>query len=531
MGQAGHQIHAPLIIPMLARCLSASLLGFDAIPVTVEVDLAPGLPGLQLVGLPDTAIQESRERVRAALRNSGFRGPLVRVVVNLAPADLRKEGPAFDLPIALALLVASGQLDAPVLSGLWCAGELGLDGSIRPCRGILAIACQAAQQEARALAVSADDAAEASLASGLLVHSAATLRELVERLRNGQSGAPQRCRPLGEDAIEQAAPAAQATNSLLSLPGQDLARQGLAIAAAGGHHLLLVGPPGCGKTVLAHQLPSLLPPLNREEALEITRLHSIAGLIRGKGQLIRQRPFRSPHHSTTAAALLGGGANPRPGELSLAHGGVLFLDELTEFPRSVLDQLRQPLEEGVISLNRAKISCRFPTRVTLVAAANPCACGWAGDRRCICSELKRRRYWGRLSGPLLDRLDLQLKLEPAEPDSLRRSMAEESHRQDPTFSAAKINCARVRMRQRNPDGLTNRELSAEGLQRHGRFKAETISHWEDVLRARRLSMRSGLRLLRVARTVADLRTSDQVTMEHLASALCFRSFDVAEPWS
>ena len=531
MGQAGHQIHAPLINPMLARCLSASLLGFDAIPVTVEVDLAPGLPGLQLVGLPDTAIQESRERVRAALRNSGFRGPLVRVVVNLAPADLRKEGPAFDLPIALALLVASGQLDAPVLNGLWCAGELGLDGSIRPCRGILAIACEAAEQKASALAVSADDAAEASLVKGLAIRSATTLRELVEGLRSGRNEAPQGCRQSGQEANRQSDPAAAPTNQILRLPGQDLARQGLAIAAAGGHHLLLVGPPGCGKTVLAHQLPSLLPPLDREEALEITRLHSIAGRMRGKGQLIRQRPFRSPHHSATAAALLGGGANPRPGELSLAHGGVLFLDELTEFPRSVLDQLRQPLEEGVIWLSRARLSCRFPSQVTLVAAANPCPCGWSGDRRCICSELKRRRYWGRLSGPLLDRLDLQLKLEPAEPDSLRQSMAEDSPQQDPTFSAASIHRARVRMRQRNPDSVTNRELSAEALQRHGRFGAETICHWEDVIRARRLSMRSGLRLLRVARTVADLHANEQVTLEHLASALCFRAFDVAEPWT
>ena len=516
---------------MLARCLSASLLGFDAIPVTVEVDLAPGLPGLQLVGLPDTAIQESRERVRAALRNSGFRGPLVRVVVNLAPADLRKEGPAFDLPIALALLVASGQLDAPVLKGLWCAGELGLDGSIRPCRGILAIACQAAEQQARALAVSADDAAEALLVKGLVVHSAATLRELVERLRRGETGARHSRRQSGEGSLQQAAPAPGSPNQILRLPGQELARQGLAIAAAGGHHLLLVGPPGCGKTVLANQLPSLLPPLDQDEALEITRLHSIAGRIHGKGQLIRQRPFRSPHHSTTSAALLGGGAHPRPGELSLAHGGVLFLDELTEFSRSVLDQLRQPLEEGVIGLSRARLSCRFPCRVTLVAAANPCPCGWSGDQRCLCSELKRRRYWGRLSGPLIDRLDLQLKLKPSEPGNMRQRLTEAPHEPEPTFSAASIHRARVLMCQRNPKSLTNRELSAESLERHGRFKSETISHWEQVVRTRRLSMRSGLCLLRVARTVADLQANEHVSVDNLVSALCFRSFDVAEPWN
>jgi len=278
-------------------------------------------------------------------------------------------------------------------------------------------------------------------------------------------------------------------------------------------------------------MPALLPPLEWDEALEITRLHSIAGLNRGKGELIRGRPFRSPHHSSTAAALLGGGANPRPGELSLAHGGVLFLDELTEFPRAVLDQLRQPLEEGVIWLSRAKISCRFPSRVTLVAAANPCPCGWSGNQRCICSELQRRRYWGRLSGPLLDRLDLQLKLEASEPSSLRRPLAEHSPDQDSSCNAASVHRARVRMRQRNPHGLTNRELSADALQRHGRFRAETLSRWEDVLRARRLSIRSGLCLLRVARTVADLQASEQVSVENLVSALRFRSFDVPEPWS
>ncbi len=315
---------------MLARCLSASLLGFDAIPVTVEVDLAPGLPGLQLVGLPDAAIQESRERVRAALRNSGFRGPLVRVIVNLAPADLRKEGPSFDLPIALALLVASGQLDAPVLKGLWCAGELGLDGSIRPCRGILAIACRAAQHQARALVVASDDAAEACLVEGLSVYSANTLSELVEDLKAGRSHAASQASMLAPPTARAPASSNSPSNNtpLVKLPGQRLARQGLALAAAGGHHLLLIGPPGCGKTRLAHQLPSLLPPLEKPESLEITRLHSIAGLTRGHGELIRVRPFRNPHHTATSAALLGGGTHPRPGELSLAHGGVLFLDEL-----------------------------------------------------------------------------------------------------------------------------------------------------------------------------------------------------------
>ena len=391
---------------MLARCLSASLQGLEARPVVVEVDLAPGLPGVQLVGLPDKAIQESRERVRSALRNSGFRGPLVRVVINLAPADLRKEGPSFDLPIALALLVASGQLARPQLEGLWCAGELGLDGSLRPCRGVIALAAKAQQHKAQALVVPPENAQEASLIEGLTIRTAANLRTLVEQLKGE--------RPWPATGSSSTRSSTQPTKPA-SWPCLDssLASRALALSAAGGHHLLLVGPPGCGKTRLAHQLPRLLPALSRKEALSITRIHSVAGQLHGIEHLQQQRPFRSPHHSCSAAALLGGGRSPRPGEVSLAHGGVLFLDELAEFPRAVLDQLRQPLEDGAVQISRSQQSTVFPALVTLVAATNPCPCGWHGDRDhgCSCSISQRERYCQRLSGPLLDRLDLQLRLE------------------------------------------------------------------------------------------------------------------------
>ena len=389
---------------MLARCLSASLQGLEARPVVVEVDLAPGLPGVQLVGLSDKAIQESRERVRSALRNSGFRGPLVRVVINLAPADLRKEGPSFDLPIALAL------------------------------------------------------------------------------------------------------------------------------SAAGGHQLLLVGPPGCGKTRLAHQLPRLLPALSRKEALSITRIHSVAGQLHGIDQLQQQRPFRSPHHSCSAAALLGGGRSPRPGEVSLAHGGVLFLDELAEFPRAVLDQLRQPLEDGAVQISRSQQSTVLPALVTLVAATNPCPCGWHGDRDhgCRCSISQRQRYWQRLSGPLLDRLDLQLRLE-------RRSakeMAAVLKQPSPTQAAAswctpaQIERARQRMQRRNPGGDSNGRLSAAALRQTGAIEAAALELWEQLINQRGLSTRSSLQLLRVARTIADLNDRASVDRNAMAEASCFRCTDL-----
>ena len=505
---------------MLARLESAAVYGVEAHPVHIEVDVGLGLPFFRMVGLPDASVRESRDRVRAAIRNSGFVFPVHRITINLAPADVRKAGSSFDLPIALGILAAEGVLTSRDLEHVVLVGELSLDGTIHGARGILPIAAAARRRGAGALLLPAQNAAEAAVVSGLRLLPVRTLGEAVAILNLPSAewpdahieGRPTRTRP-DESPLD-----------LADLRGQAFARRALEVAAAGGHNLLMIGPPGAGKTMLARRLPGILPPLSFDEALECTAIHSVAGTLAGGGGLLLERPFRAPHHTISDVALVGGGALPRPGEISLAHHGVLFLDEMPEFSRHVLDVLRQPLEEGRITIARAARTVGFPARFVLVAAMNPCPCGYRGDakRACRCTPQQIASYRGRLSGPLLDRIDLIVYVEPVAIDDLIR----EDRGEPSELVRSRVLAARSRQLKRpGRSGCLNAIL-------HGRAFERTCALAESSQRllarsAERLhlSARGFHRVVKVARTIADLGDEATIAPDHLAEALQYRMIE------
>ncbi len=498
---------------MSVQSTSGAVLGVEGIPVRVEVDILRRLPSVQIVGLAASSVRESAERVRSAVVAQGLQWPRMRVVINLAPADLRKEGTAFDLPIAVGVLAAAEELPPGCLDGRVFAGELSLSGALRPIRGALALALMAREEGCRELILPAGCASEAAIVPGLRVRAAEDLGGVLAHLR-GDQALPEPAIALPESATIH--------RDLSEVRGQLLARRALEIAAAGGHNLLMIGPPGCGKTMLAARVPTILPTMGFEESVEVTRIHSVAGLRPAGAGLMGARPFRAPHHSITSAGMLGS-ARLRPGEASLAHHGVLFLDELPEFQRSVLELLRGPLEDRAVTIARAMGTARFPAAFSLVAAANPCPCGFLGHPRrgCGCSEGQIHRYLGRMSGPLLDRIDLHVELSPVSADELVAAAPGES-------SAAvrgRVVDARALQIDRFRDGQLrcNADLCGEQVRAAAEARPEATALLRDFVEAHALSGRAHARLLKVARTIADLEGEARVERHHLAEALQYRA--------
>jgi magnesium chelatase family protein len=506
---------------MLFRVHSAAVFGIKAYPIAVEVDLSSGQKlNLMTVGLPDTAVRESSERVKAALRNCGYILPPQRITINLAPADVKKEGSAFDLPMAIGILGAAGCVRTQNLARFLFLGELSLDGSLRPVKGTLSMAVMGRELGIDHLIVPEANAREAAVVDGIRAYPVRSLSHVVELLNGRQPWIP-----LAVDRHQMLARRSSYEVDFKDVKGQYQAKRALEVATAGGHNIALIGPPGSGKTMLARRLPTILPPMSFDEAIETTKIHSVAGLLSEKDGLIGTRPFRAPHHTISNGGLIGGGTQPRPGEVSLAHNGVLFLDELPEFQRHVLDVLRQPLEDGEVTISRAAMSLTFPARFMLASAMNPCPCGFYGDplHECNCTPPLIQRYLSRISGPLLDRIDLHIQV----PAVKYKELVEDEKSEESAVIRERILVARQsQFRRLEPFGIfCNAQMTPRTLRRFCKLDGESEKLMENAITRLGLSARAYDRILRVSRTIADLEAGEKIQAKHVAEAIQYRTLD------